>query len=167
VSTIDIGKAEQQDVASICVIQDKCGLSVWPRSAYEAEVSRKDAIFLVGKIGNSGPVGFITGRVISGGAGHSPEAEIYNVGVLDEFRRLGIGAGLLRQFLNICRGLGVNKVILEVRESNARAIDFYRAHGFERTGERTNFYNGPVENAAIMTLRLECGPNSGQISKSA
>jgi ribosomal-protein-alanine N-acetyltransferase len=76
------------------------------------------------------------------------------VGVLEDFRRHGVGTSLLESFLDISKAFGVSKVFLEVRHSNVPAILFYAAHGFEKTGERKNFYSDPVENADTMTLAV-------------
>jgi ribosomal-protein-alanine N-acetyltransferase len=129
-------------------------LSPWPQSAYEAEVSREDSIILLASTSIGVTVGFILGRILPGDGGSPTHAEIYNVGVLEDFRKLGVGTSLLANFLEISRAFGVSQVFLEVRQSNAPAIGFYSAHGFEKTGERKNFYSDPVENADTMTLAV-------------
>ena len=40
---------------------------------------------------------------------------------------------------------------LEVRASNSAAIALYQKHGFERVGERKNYYEAPKEDAILMT----------------
>ena len=154
-NSIEIRNARIEDVESIFSIQTECGLSPWPRSAYEAEVNREDSIILVAAGTNSDTAGFITGRVIPAGSGPSSHAEIYNLGVRERLRRQGTGSALLDRFVNICMRFGVGEVFLEVRKSNLAAIGFYGVHGFVKTGERKNFYADPVESAEIMTMRLE------------
>lgn len=153
-NSIEIRRAQTPDVPSIFSIQTGCGLSPWPQSAYEAEVSREDSIVLLALTDIGVAVGFILGRVLQGAGDAPTHAEIYNVGVVDEFRKLGIGTSLLANFLDISRAFSVSHVFLEVRQSNAPAIRFYSAHGFEKTGERRNFYSDPVENADTMTLAV-------------
>lgn len=153
-NVIEVRKARFEDVSSICLIQSECKLSPWPRSAYEAEVTRKDAIILMASNEGGDAVGFITGRLIPGDTGSSPQAEIYNLGVYEAFRLHGIGSALLKRFLDACAGFGVGRIFLEVRESNLSAIRFYGAHGFRKAGERKNFYTDPVENAEIMARTL-------------
>ena len=52
-------------------------------------------------------------------------------------------------------GEGVGEVLLEVRASNQRALDFYRSLGWEETGRRPRYYADPEEDAVLMGLKLE------------
>ena len=45
-------------------------------------------------------------------------------------------------------------ITLEVRESNAAAIAFYRKNGFVPVGRRKGFYEKPVEDALIYKREL-------------
>lgn len=159
-NSIEIRRAQTQDVASIYSIQTECGLSPWPRSAYESEVTRDDSVILVASTELDAAIGFILGRVLPGGNGSPTVAEIYNLGVREDFRRSGVGASLLEAFLDISRAFGVSQIFLEVRQSNIRAIRFYGSHGFKKTGERRNFYADPVENGDSMTLVLKAPDRS-------
>lgn len=53
------------------------------------------------------------------------------IGVLPEWRRLGLGRELLRWGVTELRGRGAGLVELSVEASNERATTLYRAHGFE------------------------------------
>jgi ribosomal-protein-alanine acetyltransferase len=154
VNSIDVKKAGVEDAGAIFSIQEECELSPWPRAAYEAEVTRSDAIVLVASTETGRAIGFITGRVIPAGSGSVSHAEIYNLGVLSEYRSQGIGTALVVRFVDICRRFSVAQVFLEVRHSNQAAIGFYAAHGFRTTGIRRNFYTNPIEDAAIMALSV-------------
>ena len=46
-------------------------------------------------------------------------------------------------------------VTLEVRKSNGPAIRLYEKCGFEKAGERKNFYSTPTEDALLYTLYLK------------
>jgi ribosomal-protein-alanine N-acetyltransferase len=78
-----------------------------------------------------------------------------NIGLRQNIRNQGFGQLLLKAFLTRCRQVGGSSVILEVRESNANAIAFYRKFGFETTGRRRGFYSAPFEDALTMRLELE------------
>lgn len=45
-------------------------------------------------------------------------------------------------------------ITLEVRESNAPAINLYTKMGFVNVGIRPDFYSDPTENAIIMTHKF-------------
>ncbi len=95
-------------------------------------------------------IGFILGRIPFGGG----DAEIHNLGVAATVRRQGIGSMLLDQFRTICSERGIAAIWLEVRDSNAAAISFYRSHGFAQKGIRANFYSNPTENAVLMFMSV-------------
>jgi len=80
-------------------------------------------------------VGFALARAIL------DEAELLLLATSPQHRRRGIGAALLRSIIAEARGRGVTRIHLEVRAGNG-AIELYRAHGFNKTGERRGYYRG-------------------------
>lgn len=87
------------------------------------------------------------------------EAEIYNVAVLRQWRRNGAGESLLSALFefvaNFCAVGQTASVWLEVRKSNAAAIEFYSANGFEIVYTRKNFYRNPTEDALTLKALIE------------
>ena len=67
--------------------------------------------------------------------------EILNVATDPSFRRRGIGKRLMELCSGYCKSLGVFKIFLEVRQSNAGAIALYERLGFKSVGMRKNYYN--------------------------
>jgi ribosomal protein S18 acetylase RimI-like enzyme len=59
---------------------------------------------------------------------------VLGMGVLPQWRRLGIGRSLLTRALGASRGFGLTRVELTVRRSNATAIALYKSNGFEVEG---------------------------------
>jgi ribosomal-protein-alanine N-acetyltransferase len=92
--------------------------------------------------------GFLMARTIV------PEAEILNVAVAGAQRRNGIATALLAEAENAIRIQQVNRLFLEVRESNEGAIAFYRKRGFAKSGTRPRYYCNPVESAVLMEKEL-------------
>ena len=80
------------------------------------------------------------------------EWEIENVVVAEEFRRQGIGAGLMRSVIAQWEKFAGAALLLEVRESNAAARALYTKHGFRETGRRRCYYRDPVEDAVLYAL---------------
>lgn len=79
-----------------------------------------------------------------------PEMEIVNLGVLPAFRRKGAASRMLEKVLHIGHKMGMQKVSLEVRETNFPAIRLYRAMGFIQAGIRKKYYPDTNENALIL-----------------
>ena len=147
--SIEIRPILPAEVDQIVIIQTECGLSAWSRTAYLDELKRPGSIVLAAHSGRE-VTGFIVGRII---ASDPPEAEIYNIGTLPAFRRLGIGSALINAFIKVCKGADVKAIWLDVRSSNVTAISFYKQHGFLKSGTRKDFYRGPREDADVMIWR--------------
>jgi ribosomal-protein-alanine acetyltransferase len=78
------------------------------------------------------------------------EAEILNLAVRREHRRNGDGRKLVGRLMEEWTQVGVTRVYLEVRESNAGAQEFYKALGFEQAGRRPKYYANPEEDALVL-----------------
>lgn len=77
---------------------------------------------------------------------------IVSIGVLPEYRNMGIGRELMNKALKALREIyGVEHVYLEVRVSNEGAIRFYKRLGFIITNRIKGYYRDG-EDAYIMTL---------------
>lgn len=96
----------------------------------------------------AGAVGYIGFTVAADGA------YILNAAVRPDFRGQGAGRALVQKAISYAEQNGLAFVTLEVRPSNAPAVGLYSALGFERIGERRDYYSSPVENALLMTKYL-------------
>jgi len=72
------------------------------------------------------------------------EAHLLNIGVGERFQGRGYGARLLRNVMQVARQAGANKLFLEVRPSNARAVELYRHFGFRQIGLRKGYYPAAI-----------------------
>jgi ribosomal protein S18 acetylase RimI-like enzyme/glycosyltransferase involved in cell wall biosynthesis len=134
---VQIRLAEKTDIPEISAIQATAQeASQWHPSDYLAHECRVATV--EGRV-----VGFIVTRRVA-----ENEREILNIAVHPDFRRLGIGAQLLRFELN--RAPGAH--FLEVRESNAPARELYRRLGFEVVGSRPGYYDDPPETGIVMRI---------------
>ncbi|MCA9079254.1 MAG: GNAT family N-acetyltransferase [Planctomycetaceae bacterium] len=69
--------------------------------------------------------------MVQGLANETHQGAIQNIGVLHEFRGLGLGRALLLKSLAGFRISGVSRVYLEVTASNVQAVELYESVGFE------------------------------------
>ncbi|KXB28966.1 ribosomal-protein-alanine acetyltransferase [Dechloromonas denitrificans] len=72
------------------------------------------------------------------------EAHLLNIGVCQRYQGLGYGARLLRHAMECARLGGANKLFLEVRPSNERAVDLYHHFGFRQIGLRKGYYPAAI-----------------------
>ncbi|MGC2235851.1 MAG: ribosomal protein S18-alanine N-acetyltransferase [Pyrinomonadaceae bacterium] len=166
---------DEESIREVKEIEIKCGLSPWSLEDYKKEILRDDSVCLIAK-NNLKVSGFIIARLIMQEVGETPqnkndrelldkellnEAEIYNLAVLPGNRQEGIGKALFNQFLDKTKELGISRVWLEVRESNAAAINFYKKNNFQKIQVRKNFYRFPEEDGWVMRLELKTFAGDG------
>ena len=95
--------------------------------------------------------GFLVGRVID------RDAEILNVVIHPDYRRLGKASKLICMFEKEAKNAGSSRCFLEVAESNNSARKLYTGLGYLKVGQRDNYYNftdGRTDNAAILSKEI-------------
>jgi ribosomal-protein-alanine acetyltransferase len=80
--------------------------------------------------------------------------ELCNLVVRPAYISKKIGYLLLQQCFEVAQHCRIERIFLEVRQSNHRAIAFYERNGFRTTSQRKNYYRSPPEHAWIMERRL-------------
>jgi len=83
------------------------------------------------------------------------DVQVNNIAVHPDCRGLGLGEALMRFAIAKVREAGAAFMTLEVRPSNAPAVQLYRKLGFEVLGTRKNYYTKPDEDAYVMGLVLD------------
>ena len=88
------------------------------------------------------------------------EAHVLNLCTAPGNEGHGLGQRMLQALLRIARGSGAQRVYLEVRPSNPRAIALYDRSGFNEIGRRPRYYptaNHGREDAIVMAMELLVG----------
>jgi len=78
------------------------------------------------------------------------EAHITNIAVHPHYRRQGYGTMILRHLLEAAASRHAIMATLEVRESNAVALNLYRKFGFRPVAIRKHYYSDSGEDAIVM-----------------
>lgn len=139
---------ESPDVEGILAIQATCPeIAQWSASSYVGVVDGD----MAGWVSDDarGVSGFVVARELVG------ETEILNLAVRANTRRQGLGTNLMEAAIAWSRELGAERVLLEVRASNENAIRFYKRRGFVVAARRAKYYTGPVEDALVLSLKVE------------
>ena len=71
--------------------------------------------------------------------------EILAIATVEEYRNKGIAQELLEK-------IKTKDIFLEVRESNEKAINFYKKNNFKQISIRKGYYSDPTEDAVIMKM---------------
>ena len=85
------------------------------------------------------------------------EAHVLNLCSAPGHEGQGLGQRMLQALLKIARGHAAQRVFLEVRPSNTRAIALYERSGFNEIGRRPRYYptaNNGREDAIVMAMEL-------------
>lgn len=82
------------------------------------------------------------------------DGDLCNMAVAEGARREGVASGLMEEGMAYCKKQGVQRIVLEVRESNLPAKALYQREGFAPIGVRKQYYSEPQEDAVIMECML-------------
>ena len=143
-----IAEAREELLPRIQRIEQASFSLPWTEAMLRIQLDRNSHIFLTAQAGGR-IVGYIGLMYVL------DEGYISNVAVSPDYRRQGIADALITRLCEICTGLELSFVTLEVRAGNAPAIALYEKHGFQRVGLRRNYYERPKEDALIMTKFFE------------
>lgn len=135
---------EEKYISAIADIEKECFSVPWSEKSLKEELENEQAFFLVCLKDNevAGYIGIID---ICG------ECNITNVAVGEKFRNKGVASALIKKAIDDAIERNSDFITLEVRKSNTPALNLYNKHGFEKVGERRNFYTHPTEDAVLMT----------------
>ena len=81
------------------------------------------------------------------------DADLEGVAVRREYRKTGVATRLLSAAQEKLKERGVKRLLLEVREGNIPAKNFYLKSGFEKISTRKNYYPDG-ENALVMVKEI-------------
>jgi ribosomal-protein-alanine acetyltransferase len=151
-----IRTVDSSHIADLIRIADETNLSAWTAQNYLDEFQMPGSIMLRLESALNVTIGFVVGRIVEGGVvAIEQQAEIYNIAIDKSEQGKGFGQMLFDAFIEKCRQYNVTSIWLEVRESNEKAIGFYKTNGFEHVQSRNNFYDNPREAALLMKLILK------------
>lgn len=144
---IVIREMQEQDIPEIMEIERISFSTPWSEAAFFSEIYKSYSLARVAVSGDT-IVGYACVNYVLN------ECHILNLAVHPDFRRQGIAAVLMKEVMNELRKRGCRFFYLEVRFSNIGARKFYGHFGFRVVGVRRKYYISPVEDAALMMLRI-------------
>ena len=136
------------DVERVAEMELASFTSPWKAETFETLLDRPGAEMWVLDHETDGVIGYFVLWCIL------DQGELANIAVAESHRGRGYGAHLLQRVVDVARDRGVEALYLEVRVSNAAAIDLYRGFGFTQVGTRKKYYDRPVEDGMVMMLRV-------------
>lgn len=140
-------KITENEIAQIAALEKKTFADAWSEASIWETYRQPQVFITVAEVEGMLAAYCIVYHVLD-------EAEIARIAVDENFRRQGIGAELLSYTFSCCCEQQIERVLLDVRESNTVARTFYEKHGFQKDGIRKDFYDQPKENAVLMSRTI-------------
>lgn len=138
----------KDDVNGVAEVEKECFASPWSEKSLSEELENGNAYFFVADVG--GEIAGYIGTISVFG-----ECSVTNIAVKEKYRNKGIASSLLQRAILNSLYMGDEFITLEVRKSNTPAISLYEKFGFQKMGERKNFYRLPQEDAYIYNKYLK------------
>lgn len=143
-----IEEMRSADLDEIMVIEEACFPTPWPRQVFDMELKSPRSFAYVTRL-DGVIVGYIVAWMIY------DEVHILNIAVHPDFRRMGVGEGMMRYCLDYFLPKGAKHAILEVRRGNTGAKRLYEKLGFKSIGIRRGYYVDTGEDAIVMMLSMK------------
>lgn len=102
--------------------------------------------------------GAVAGYAVASVAGDI--AELQRIAVRPDARRSGLASALLDEVVTLSRAGGADRLLLEVRDTNAGALAFYAARGFVEVDRRPRYYRDGAP-AVVLRRPLVTGCGGG------
>jgi ribosomal-protein-alanine N-acetyltransferase len=147
-----IAPATAVDLDAIEEIERHSFVRPWPRSMFEAELTRELARLDVAR--TTAVIGFCNYWIVADPRGGGGEVHILAIATHPDHRRAGVGGALLVHALARGRAMRASLATLEVRRGNAPAIALYERAGFRTVHVRKQYYQDNGEDALVMLTEL-------------
>jgi ribosomal-protein-alanine N-acetyltransferase len=144
---LSIRKAKAVDLTAVTAIEREQFSNPWSDRCFQAElVNSFSSFYVAADPENSTLAGFLIFWRLN------DELELHKIAVAKACQRRGYGSFLLDFFINTARSWNCQRVLLEVRASNAAAIHLYEKFAFRCVGRRRDYYSLPNEDALVFQL---------------
>lgn len=144
---IIVRELKVEDSVAVAEMEQQIFSDPWSEKSVMETVQQKQSVCFAAE-----KAGHILGYLLVYHA--ADEAEIARIAVQKEARRQGAAGKLMQALEHYCEEHKMEKLLLDVRESNEAARSFYTKNGFVEDGIRQGFYTNPSEDAVLMSRQL-------------
>ena len=151
---VEIRNMEDKDLPQVMEIENSCFLHPWKESdlLYEIHENPVSNVWVIeyssSAFGLKQIVGFIDYWVTF------DSGTICQIAVHPDIQHSGVGSEMMNEVIRDAKVKKVRTLTLEVRESNVKAINFYKKHGFVISHTKPGYYSNG-ENAIYMILEVQ------------
>ena len=129
---ISIKQLNEKDI-DLCYELDSETISLWSKKQWANEL-KKDGIKAIGLLFSNFVIGICVFHVVL------DEVQINFFAVSLKYRKKGFGTYLMNHLIKECKKSNINKLFLEVSNTNSTAEKFYERFEFFTVGMRRNYY---------------------------
>lgn len=144
---IIVRELKVEDSSAVAEMEQQIFSDPWSEKSVMETVQQKQSVCFAAE-----KAGHLLGYLLAYHA--ADEAEIARIAVQKEARRQGAAGKLMQALEHYCEEHKMEKLLLDVRESNEAARSFYTKNGFVEDGIRQGFYTNPSEDAVLMSRQL-------------
>lgn len=139
-----INLMDEKDIEKVLRIEKNVFTNPWSKNAFINELRENPhALYFIAKVDDK-IVAYIGFWILV------DYIHITNLAVKKEYRNQGIATILFDKMENIALSSNKRKFYLEVRESNKKAINFYKKRDFKIIDRKIKYYTNNDEDALIM-----------------
>ena len=147
--TVTIRLMEERDLDAIMEVEKQCFTLPWSREAFYNELHQNRFAHYLVLEEDDNVIGYCGAWLVV------DEAHITNIAVLPAYQGRGLGKVLLSSMIEECKLRAIERMTLEVRESNLVAQSLYKKLGFVEGAIRKNYYSDNQEDAIVMWVNME------------
>ncbi len=144
-SEITVGLMTLDDIEAVYAIETATFKTPWSRESFYHDVAENPCARYVVLREDGATIAYAGVWFVL------DEGHITNIAVRQDRRGMGYGERVTRAMIQLAADSGMNWMTLEVRRSNAAAINLYHKLGFIDVGYRKRYYEN-TEDALIMAL---------------
>lgn len=149
INNITIKKLEKNDINKILQIEKSQNVTILKETVILDDMSNSNNTLYFGAIYNDIIVGYIAITYVI------DTIDILSIVTMKNYENIGIATLLLEYIFNFAKKNNVNKIFLEVRTSNTKAINLYEKNNFKLISKRKNYYTDTKEDALIYLKEIK------------
>lgn len=149
INNITIKKLEKNDINKILQIEKSQNVTILKETVILDDMSNSNNTLYFGAIYNDIIVGYIAITYVI------DTIDILSIVTMKNYENIGVATLLLEYIFNFAKENNVNKIFLEVRTSNTKAINLYEKNNFKLISKRKNYYTDTKEDALIYLKEIK------------
>lgn len=149
VNNITIKKLGKNDINKILQIEKSQNVTILKETVILDDMSNSNNTLYFGAIYNDIIVGYIAITYVI------DTIDILSIVTMKNYENVGVATLLLEYIFNFAKKNNVNKIFLEVRTSNTKAINLYEKNNFKLISKRKNYYTDTKEDALIYLKEIK------------